>query len=161
MKKLLATLAVALTLLTAPAHAANIVETAKGAGVFDTLLAAAKAAGLLDDLKRGPITVFAPTDDAFARLPPGTVDALLKPGSKAKLAAILAYHVVPGRVLAADVPTKPTFVGTLNRSQAKVLAVRKGHAVTVNGVRVTQADIRADNGVIHVINEVLWPGELR
>jgi uncharacterized surface protein with fasciclin (FAS1) repeats len=143
------------------AQAANIVQTAQGAGTFNTLVAAAKAAGLADSLaNKGPLTVFAPTDAAFRKLPKGTVENLLKPENKAQLAAILAYHVVPSRIAAKDVPHKPTLVGTLN-GRNQVQAVRRGNAVRVDGVRVVKADINADNGVIHVIDRVLIPGQRR
>jgi uncharacterized surface protein with fasciclin (FAS1) repeats len=149
----------ALSLATAPAMAANIVETAASTGKFNTLLAAAKAAGLVQALSGGgPITVFAPTDAAFARLPAGTVEELLKPKNKHKLAAILKYHVVSGAILAADVPTKATHVKTLKRGGDTTLRVqRSGGRVHVDKARVVQADIKADNGIIHVINKVLLP----
>lgn len=162
MRKLRATAMLALTLAASPAWAKDIVQTARDAKIFGTLLTAARLAGLLDDLKTaGPFTVFAPTDDAFRRLPAGTVEALIHPGNRKKLAAIIAYHVVPGRILAAQVPTTPTDVETINLGDAEVRAVRRAGSVFVNGIRVQQADIRADNGVIHVIGQVLWPGERR
>lgn len=163
MKRLLAAAALAAALFAAPmAQAANIVDTAKKAGVFNTLLAAATAAGLVPLLTSGqPLTVFAPTDAAFAKLPKGTVKALLQPKNKDKLAAIIAYHVLPGRVLAHDVPTTRTGVVTLNASEAKVFVERNGSIVKINGINVVQADVIADNSVIHVINRVLWPGEIR
>jgi uncharacterized surface protein with fasciclin (FAS1) repeats len=149
--------AIAAFLFTAQAaHAANIVQTAQSAGTFKTLLAAAQAAGLVNALSgSGPITVFAPDDAAFAKLPKGTVASLLKPENKDKLKAILTYHVVPGAVAAADVPTRATKVATLNGE--KLVVRRRGSAVHVGGARVTAADIKADNGVIHVINKVLLP----
>jgi uncharacterized surface protein with fasciclin (FAS1) repeats len=154
--------ALGLVLAAAPAMAADIVATAQKAGKFNTLLAAATATGLVDELQaRGPLTVFAPTDAAFEALPEGTVEAFLEPGNRKKLAAIIAYHVVPARIPAADVPTRPTKVRTLNLSDAKIRAVRRGGHVLVNGVRVVQANIFTDNGVIHVIDQVLFPGELR
>jgi uncharacterized surface protein with fasciclin (FAS1) repeats len=147
--------------LMAPVQAANIVQTAQGAGTFKTLLVAAQAAGLADSLAgSGPLTVFAPTDAAFRKLPKGTVENLLKPENRDQLRAILAYHVVPSRIAAKDVPHKPTLVGTLNSSN-KVQARRRGNEVRVDGVRVVQADISADNGVIHVIDRVLIPGQRR
>jgi uncharacterized surface protein with fasciclin (FAS1) repeats len=147
--------------LTLSAQAANIVQTAQGAGTFNTLLAAAKAAGLADSLATGgPLTVFAPTDAAFRKLPKGTVENLLKPENRDQLRAILAYHVVPSRIAAKDVPHRPTLVGTLNSSN-QVRAVRRGGDVRVDGVRVVKADIGADNGVIHVIDRVLIPGQRR
>jgi uncharacterized surface protein with fasciclin (FAS1) repeats len=143
----------------APATAANIVQTAASTGQFNTLLAAAKAAGLVGALSGGgPITVFAPTDAAFAKLPAGTVEELIKPKNKAKLAAILKYHVIPGRVFAKDVPHVPTHVRTLKSSGDRTIrVVRRGATVRVDGARVTAANIRASNGVIHVINRVLLP----
>jgi uncharacterized surface protein with fasciclin (FAS1) repeats len=143
---------------TSAAQAANVVDTASAAGQFKTLLAAAQAAGLADSLATtSPITVFAPTDAAFAKLPKGTVESLLRPENGEKLRAILLYHVVPARVTAADVPTHPTSVGTLNPN-AKLQVLRRHGRVHVNGVRVVKADIMADNGVIHVIDRVLMPG---
>ena len=154
-------LAAALLLATTAgtASAANIVETAASTGKFNTLLAAAKAAGLVKALSSGgPITVFAPTDAAFAKLPAGTVESLLKPQNKHKLAAILKYHVVPGAIYAKDVPTKPTHVKTLKRGgDTTIRVVRSGKAVHVDKARVTAANIKADNGVIHIINRVLLP----
>jgi uncharacterized surface protein with fasciclin (FAS1) repeats len=151
--------AVAATLTLGQAQAANIVQTAASTGKFDTLLAAAKAAGLVQALsKGGPITVFAPTDEAFAKLPEGTVESLLLPKNKAKLAAILKYHVVPGRILAKDVPHTPTHVKTLKRGgDTTIRAVRSGKRVHIDKARVIAADIKASNGVIHVINKVLLP----
>jgi uncharacterized surface protein with fasciclin (FAS1) repeats len=139
------------------AFAANVVETAASAGQFNTLLAAAKAAGLADALAtKKDITVFAPTDKAFAKLPKGTVESLLKPENKDKLKAILLYHVVPKEVLAAEVPTKATAVPTLDGSET--LTVRRhGKTVRVNTARVVKADVKADNGVIHVVDRVLLP----
>jgi uncharacterized surface protein with fasciclin (FAS1) repeats len=161
MFKSLFTATVFATVFASGAQAANIVQTAQGAGTFNTLIAAAKAAGLADSLaSNGPLTVFAPTDAAFRKLPKGTVENLLKPENKAQLAAILAYHVVPSRIAAKDVPHTPTLVGTLNKSN-QVRAVRSKGTVRVDGVRVVQADIAADNGVIHVINRVLIPGQRR
>ena len=145
----------ALTLAAQPAATGDIVDTAVAAGSFKTLTAAIQAAGLTQTLKgKGPFTVFAPTDDAFAKLPAGTVDNLLKPESKEKLVAILTYHVVPGRVTAAQV-SKMTEARTVN---GKELAIRTdmGHVV-VNDATVTKADINCSNGVIHVIDTVLIP----
>lgn len=137
-------------------HEHNIVETAANAGAFNTLLAAAQAAGLADTLANGgPFTVFAPTDDAFAALPAGTVETLLKPENKDKLAAILTYHVVAGKVMAADVQTGK--VATVNGKKVS-LKVKYGK-VTVNGAKVVQADVVASNGVIHVIDAVILPPE--
>jgi uncharacterized surface protein with fasciclin (FAS1) repeats len=132
-------------------QAKDIVETAVGAGNFKTLATALSAAGLIDTLKGpGPFTVFAPTDAAFAKLPPGTVDALLK--DKAKLAAILTYHVVPGKVMAADVKA-----GMVKSVQGSDIKVTTNNGVMVDGAKVTATDIVADNGVIHVIDTVILP----
>lgn len=138
------------------APAADIVDTAVAAGTFKTLAAALGAAELVEALKgAGPFTVFAPTDDAFAKLPAGTVEMLLKPENKEKLKAILLYHVVSGQVLAAQVmKMNGKSVKTLQGSTVKI-STRGG--VKVNGVKVTQADIMASNGVIHVIDTVLMP----
>ncbi|WOD37475.1 fasciclin domain-containing protein [Nodosilinea sp. E11] len=131
---------------------ANIVDTAVSAGSFNTLVAAVKAAGLVDTLKgTGPFTVFAPTDDAFAKLPAGTVDALLK--DVPKLKKILTYHVVSGKVMAADV-TKMTSATTVEGSDVKIDASK---GVKINDSTVTTADVAADNGVIHIIDTVLIP----
>ena len=155
------TIATAALFMSAAAHAANIVETAKGAGSFNTLLAAATAAGLADALQGpGPFTVFAPTDAAFAKLGKKTIANLLKPENKELLATILKHHVVSGKVLAADVPTKATIVDSLAGGGDNGLRVRRnGHGVRVEGVRVSTADIIADNGVIHVVGTVLIPGK--
>jgi uncharacterized surface protein with fasciclin (FAS1) repeats len=130
----------------------DIVDTAVAAGSFTTLAAALTAAGLVDTLKgAGPFTVFAPTDDAFAQLPSGTVEALLK--DIPKLKKILTYHVVSGKVMAADVSTM-TSATTVEGSDLKIDA---SNGVKVNDSMVTKADIAADNGVIHVIDSVLMP----
>lgn len=150
MKKIIA--AVVLSSVSAFAYAADIVDTAKSAGSFTTLVAAVEAAGLTDTLKgKGPFTVFAPTDAAFAKLPTGTVDGLLK--DKAKLAAILTYHVVPGKVMAADV--KAGKVKTVNGKELTITTA--GGKVMVDNATVTKTDIVADNGVIHVIDTVVLP----
>lgn len=132
--------------------AADIVDTAASAGQFKTLVKAVQAAGLVDTLKGdGPFTVFAPTDAAFAKLPSGTLEALLK--DRQKLTQVLTYHVVPGKVTAAQV--KPGEVKTV---QGQALRVRAdGGAVMVNNARVTTTDIMASNGVIHVIDTVVLP----
>lgn len=143
--------------LSVPARAADkdIVDTAVAAGSFKTLAAALQAAGLVETLKgKGPFTVFAPTDEAFAKLPAGTVDNLLKPENKAKLVSILTYHVVPGQVMAADV-MKLTSAKTVQGSSVKI-ATAGGH-VMVDKATVAKADIAASNGVIHVIDTVLMP----
>ena len=133
----------------------DIVDTAVAAGQFKTLAAALGAAGLVDTLKGpGPFTVFAPTDEAFAKLPAGTVENLLKPENKDQLIAILTYHVVPGRVMAADV-VKLKEAKTVN---GKMLNIKmKGDAVMINDAKVTATDIAASNGVIHVIDMVILP----
>jgi uncharacterized surface protein with fasciclin (FAS1) repeats len=141
----------------ASAYAADkdIVDTAVAAGQFKTLAAALTAAGLVDTLKGpGPFTVFAPTDAAFAALPAGTVDTLLKPENKAKLTAILTYHVVAGKVMAADV-VKLKEAKTVNGAMVAVKV--DGGTVMINNAKVTTADIAASNGVIHVIDTVLLP----
>lgn len=138
-----------------PAQTKDIIDTAVAAGSFKTLAAALQAAGLIDTLKsKGPFTVFAPTDEAFAKLPAGTVEDLLKPENKAKLVAILTYHVVPGRVLAAQV-TKLTAAKTAS-GESLTIVVKDG-AVTVDNAKVIQTDILCSNGVIHVIDSVLLP----
>ncbi len=156
--KHVAAAAFALTLFTGSAQAANIVETAASTGKFETLIAAAKAAGLAGALSgQGPLTVFAPTDEAFSKLPAGTVEDLLKPENKDKLVSILTYHVL-GRSLTSDMlPHKSIPVKPLNADfRLKVKKSAKG--VTVDRANVVSADIRADNGVIHVIDTVLIPG---
>lgn len=133
----------------------DIVDTAVAAGSFNTLAAALKAAGLIDALKgEGPFTVFAPTDAAFAKLPAGTVESLLKPENKDQLIAILTYHVVPANVMAKDV-VKLTTATTLNGQRADI-EVRNGK-VFVDGAQVTKTDIAASNGTIHVIDSVILP----
>jgi len=133
----------------------DIVDTAVGAGQFKTLAAALQAAGLVETLKgKGPFTVFAPTDAAFAKLPAGTVETLLKPENKAKLADILTYHVVPGKVMATDV-VKVKEAKTVQGGSVKVNAM--GGKVMIDGANVVTADIAASNGVIHVIDTVLMP----
>ena len=132
----------------------DIVDTAVSAGSFKTLAAALKEAGLIDTLKgKGPFTVFAPTDAAFAKLPEGTVEALLK--DKAKLAAILTYHVVPGKVMAADV-VKMTSAKTAQGSEVAI-KVEDGKVVLNGASNVVKTDIAASNGVIHVIDTVILP----
>ena len=136
------------------ATAADIVDTAV-AGKFNTLVAAVKAAGLVDTLKGpGPFTVFAPTDEAFAQLPAGALDDLLKPENKDKLRSVLTYHVVPGKVMSSDVVKLDT-AKTAEGSTIKIKAT--GNGVMVNDARVVKADIAASNGVIHVIDKVILP----
>lgn len=142
-----------------PAHASepkkDIVDTAISAGNFTTLATALGAAGLVDTLKsEGPFTVFAPTDEAFAKLPAGTVETLLKPENKDQLTAILTYHVVPGKMKAADV-VKLTEAKTVNGKPLSISV--KGGSVMINGAKVTTADVAASNGVIHVIDSVILP----
>jgi len=133
----------------------DIVDTAAANGKFGTLVAAVKAAGLVETLKgAGPFTVFAPTDDAFARLPAGTVEDLLKPENKAKLVKILTYHVLPGKVMAADVAGKTMHVKTVEGSD---VAVDATSGVKVDGATVVIADVAATNGVIHAIDHVIMP----
>ena len=142
-----------------PAAAANIVETAQSAGSFTTLLAAAQAAGLADALATGEnLTVFAPTDEAFAKLPAGTVEDLLKPENKDKLVAILQYHVVPSKIMAGDIAEGTSEVATLKAAGDTTIEVTKGaDGVMVDGAKVVSADVAADNGVIHVIDSVILP----
>jgi uncharacterized surface protein with fasciclin (FAS1) repeats len=152
MKKLLPILGL-LALFSFSAAAADIVDTAVAAGDFKTLVAAVKAAGLVDTLKgAGPFTVFAPTDEAFAKLPAGTVDALLKDPEKLK--NILLYHVVSGKVMAVDV-MKMKSAKTMEGGTVKIHEM--GGKVMVNNATVSKTDIICDNGVIHVIDTVLMP----
>ncbi len=164
--KFLATgiLALAIASTGSPVSAGNcgdahdIVDTAVEAGSFNTLVAAVKAAGLVDALKGdGPFTVFAPTDEAFAKLPEGTVESLLEPENKDKLTAILTYHVVPGKILSSDV--KPGNVETLHGSQASIS--EKNGVLMIDQAKIVATDVTATNGVIHVIDSVIMPEELR
>ena len=133
----------------------DIVETAEAAGNFTTLLAAAEAAGLVETLKgEGPFTVFAPTDEAFAALPDGTVDNLLMEENKAQLTSILMYHVVPGTVMSTDL--SDGMEATTAGDQSLMVSI-DGDTVMVGDATVTQADIEASNGVIHVIDMVMMP----
>ena len=154
---------IALTAATAMAAAApvwagsaskDIVDTAVGAGSFGTLVAAVQAAGLVDTLKGdGPFTVFAPTDEAFAALPEGTVESLLKPENQDQLVAVLTYHVVAGKVMSTDLSngmTAPTVQGS-------DVTIMTDGGVTVDGAKVVAADVEATNGVIHVIDTVILP----
>lgn len=148
----------AAALLATPAfadkHSKDIVDTAVEAGSFTTLVAAVEAAGLVETLKgEGPFTVFAPTDEAFAALPAGTVEDLLKPENKDKLTAILTYHVVPGKVMSIDLSDN-LMATTVQGTDVTVMTTG---GVTVNGAKVTTADIEASNGVIHVIDTVIMP----
>jgi uncharacterized surface protein with fasciclin (FAS1) repeats len=150
MKKIL--IATVLSLgMTLSAQAKDIVDTAVAAGSFKTLATALGAAGLVDTLKgKGPFTVFAPTDEAFAKIPKADLDALLK--DKAKLTSVLTYHVVAGKVMAADVKA-----GKVKTVQGSELTVSTSMGVTVDNAKVTKTDITADNGVIHVIDTVIMP----
>ena len=149
MKKLL--IVSALSLAALGAQAKDIVDTAVGAGKFKTLAAALTAAGLNDTLKgKGPFTVFAPTDAAFAKVPKADLDALL--ADKAKLTKVLTYHVVPAQVMAKDVKA-----GKVKRVQGGEITVAATGGVTVDGAKVSATDIVADNGVIHVIDSVIMP----
>ena len=135
-------------------HQKDIVETAIGAGSFTTLVAAVQAAGLVDTLKgEGPFTVFAPTDEAFAALPEGTVQTLLLPENKDKLISILTYHVVSGKVMSGDLSNN-MMATTVQGGQVQIMTTA---GVTVNGANVVTADIETSNGVIHVIDAVILP----
>ena len=149
-------MASSLALAGTAAQADDIVDIAVGNGSFNTLVAAVQAADLVDVLKSdGPFTVFAPTDEAFAALPAGTVESLLLPENKDQLIAVLTYHVVPGTVMAADVMNKQTSATTVEGSTVRINALQGG--VKVEGANVVAADIVADNGVIHVIDKVILP----
>lgn len=148
------TAAAAMMSSTAFAADMDIVDTAVGAGNFTTLVAAVQAAGLVDTLKgEGPFTVFAPTDAAFAALPAGTVEDLLKPENKDKLVSILTYHVVAGKVMSGDL-TEGMKAATVQGSE---VTITLDGGAKVNGANVTAADIEASNGVIHVIDAVIMP----
>ena len=155
MKKIKTLLAVAASLfIVADSQAGDIVDVAASNKSFSTLVAAVKAAGLVETLKgEGPYTVFAPTDEAFAKLPKGTLESLLKPENKQKLVAILTYHVVPGKVMAKDV--KSGKVKTASGSSFKMKVSKKG--AWVDNAKVVATDVKADNGVIHVIDTVILP----
>jgi uncharacterized surface protein with fasciclin (FAS1) repeats len=149
MKKFIVTAALAATAIAVQAK--DIVDTAVAAGSFKTLATALTAAGLIDTLKGpGPFTVFAPTDAAFAKVPKAQLDALL--ADKAKLTAVLTYHVVPGKVMAADVKA-----GQVKTVQGSMLTIKTDGGVMVDGAKVTATDITASNGVIHVIDSVVIP----
>ena len=138
----------------ADGHSKDIVDTAVSAGSFGTLVAAVQAAGLVDTRKgEGPVTVFAPTDEAFAALPKGTVDSLLQPENKDQLVAILTYHVVPGKVMSTDLSDGMTATTV----QGSDVTIGTTGGVTVNGANVVAADVEASNGVIHVIDAVILP----
>lgn len=140
---------------TSKSEKGNIVSVASGAGQFNTLVAAVKAAGLADTLKGdGPFTVFAPTDEAFKKLPAGTVDDLLKPENRDKLVAILKYHVVPGKVTSSEVKTMNAMTAS---GKELSLKVKDDGSIHVASAQVIKADIEASNGVIHVIDSVVLP----
>ena len=136
------------------AHANDIVDTAAGAGQFKTLVAAVEAAGLVETLKgEGPFTVFAPTDEAFAALPDGTLEDLLKPENKDQLVAILTYHVVAGKVMSGDLKDDMT----AETVQGGKVTIDLDNGPMVNDAKVVTPDVAADNGVIHVIDKVIMP----
>jgi uncharacterized surface protein with fasciclin (FAS1) repeats len=156
-KRLLGSAVIAVSVLasSAAARAGDIVDTAVSAGSFNTLVAAVKAAELVDTLKSpGPFTVFAPSDAAFAKLPAGTVESLLKPENKAQLTAILTYHVIPGKVMSGEIAGKKLEVATV---QGGMINIDATMGVKVNGANVVSADIATSNGVIHVIDKVMLP----
>ncbi|PZV18983.1 MAG: fasciclin [Pseudanabaena sp.] len=141
----------------AAAPTKNIVEVAASNGSFNTLVAAVKAAGLVEVLSgKGPFTVFAPTDEAFAKLPKGTVETLLKPENKNILVMVLTYHVVSGKVNAKDIKAGSALVPTVEGSPIKVTKSRKG-VIVIDNSKVIAADVKTSNGVIHVIDTVLLP----
>ena len=160
MTRLIKTLSISLfaaLVMASPTQAAkqDIVDIAAGAGTFNTLVAAVTAADLVSQLKSpGPFTVFAPTDDAFAKLPSGTVEMLLRPENKNKLIAILTYHIVPGKVMSSDIAGKTMMVPS---AQGQMISVNASSGVMVNDATVVSADIEASNGVIHVIDRVILP----
>ena len=141
--------------LSANGNALDIVDTAVSAGQFNTLVAAVEAADLVTTLKGdGPFTVFAPTDEAFAALPEGTVENLLKPENKEQLISVLTYHVVAGKIMSSDIAGTTAMVESVQGSELDVNAT---NGVTVDGATVVTADIETDNGVIHVIDRVVLP----
>ena len=151
----IAVIALSVSIGAASATSKNIVETAVQSGKFNTLVAALKAVGLVNTLNgKGPFTVFAPSDTAFSKLTAGTVDGLLKPENKAKLVSILAYHVIPGKIMSGDIAGKKISVKTVQGSEISVDAM---YGVKINDSNVVSADIAATNGVIHVIDKVLIP----
>lgn len=157
--KFAATAGVAASLMFASvtAHAKDIVDTAVEAGTFKTLVAAVKAADLVDTLKgKGPFTVFAPSDEAFAKVPKATIESLLKPENKEKLKAILTYHVIPGQVMSADIAGKKLTPKTV---QGNTVSIDATDGVKVDGANVVKADIKTSNGVIHIIDRVIMPAE--
>ena len=156
MKSFMNTLtALPLAFLCVNVHALDIVDTAVSAGQFNTLVAAVEAADLVSTLKGdGPFTVFAPTDEAFAALPEGTVENLLKPENKEQLIAVLTYHVVAGKIMSSDIAGTQAMVESV---QGTELDVNATNGVTVDGATVITADIETDNGVIHIIDRVVLP----
>lgn len=138
-----------------PAKAQDIVDTAIAAGNFSMLVAAVQAAGLVDVLKsEGPFTVFAPTDEAFAALPEGTVENLLRPENRDQLVAVLTYHVVPGKIMSTEIAGQSTEVESV---QGSALSVDATDGVRVDNANVVAVDIKTDNGVIHIIDQVVMP----
>ena len=158
LRKILIGTAIALSLSStsfADDHSKDIVDTAMEAGLFQTLVAAVKAADLVEVLKGdGPFTVFAPVDDAFKALPEGTLETLLKPENKDQLASILTYHVLAGKVMSGDIAGKKLEIAMVNGTTAVIDAT---NGVTINGANVIQADIETSNGVIHIIDAVILP----
>jgi uncharacterized surface protein with fasciclin (FAS1) repeats len=158
MKRTTGLIVAALTFLVSTgvqAQMKDIVDTAAGAGKFNTLVAAVKAAGLVETLKGpGPFTVFAPTDEAFAKLPKGTVEDLLKPENKAKLAAILTYHVMSGKVMSKDLAGKTIKAKSVQGAEISIDATKD---VMIDKAKVVTADVEATNGVIHIIDAVIMP----
>jgi uncharacterized surface protein with fasciclin (FAS1) repeats len=155
MKKLIAVIAgMALSFgVYAGGYKKDLVDTAVKAGTFNTLVAAVEAADLVDTLKgEGPFTVFAPSDDAFAALPEGTVESLLKPENKQQLVDLLTYHVIPGKVMSGDIAGKELEVESV---QGTMLGIDATDGVAINGSMVTAADIKASNGIIHVVDKVI------
>lgn len=154
-KMLLISALMLLPISAAQAASKDIVDVAAGAGKFNTLVTAVKAAGLVDTLKsKGPFTVFAPTDEAFAKLPAGTVETLLKPENKAQLVKILTYHVVPSKIMSKDIAGKKAEVASVEGNKLSVDATK---GVQVDGAKVVAADVAASNGVIHIIDTVIMP----
>lgn len=150
-----AVVALSLSSATAGSKKVDIVQAAVDAGSFNSLVTAVKAAGLVETLQGpGPFTVFAPTDEAFAKLPAGTVENLLKPENKSKLVSILTYHVIPGKVMSTDIAGKKTMVKSVEGSEINVDATS---GVKVDNAKVVKPDIEASNGVIHVIDTVIIP----
>ena len=149
-------LTVAALPVSAADHKMDIVDTAINANMFQTLVTAVSAAGLVEVLKGdGPFTVFAPTDEAFSKLPGGTIESLLKPENIEQLVSVLTYHVIPGKVLSSDIPMGSTQVSSVQGSA--VMIKKSGGTVSVNQATVVQADVEATNGVIHIIDEVILP----